>query len=206
VKIFEGRGRMKLLLAVAIAVFAVFQQVHGAATDLTGANFESSLEGKGSLVMFYAPWCGHCKAMKPAFDEVGGVYNGPDSQVVLAKVDCTVETDLCSKYGVTGYPTLKTFDATTGLTEGKPYNGGRDVSTLKTFVEENLKPKCSPKNQDGCTDKEKGFIAKVQSLSKAELEEQVSRLDKMKGSSMAPDLKKWVHQRLAILKELVAVA
>jgi len=173
---------------------------------LTGATFKSALEGKGSLVMFYAPWCGHCKAMKPAFDEVGGLFNGQDSPVVIGKVDCTVETDLCSKYGVSGYPTLQYFDAASGLDAGKPYSGGRDVPGLKSFVEETLKPKCSAKNPEGCSEKEKGFLAKVQSLAKSELEEQIARLDKMKGSSMAPELKQWLHQRLAILKELFAVA
>ena len=144
--------------------------------------------------------------MKPALEEVGGMFNGPDSSVVIGKVDCTVETDLCSKHGVSGYPTVKSFDSTTGLDSGKAYNGGRDVSSLKTFVEENLKAKCSVKEQDGCSEKEKGFIAKVKDAAKNELEEQLARLEKMKASSMAPDLKKWVFQRIAILKELVTAA
>lgn len=122
--------------------------------------------------------------------------------MVLAIVECPEHSELCQKHGVSGYPTFKVFDSTTGLENGKPYNGGRDVNAFKTFVEENLKPKCSVKEQDGCTDKEKTFIAKMQGTAKAELEEQIVRLDKMKGSSMAPENKKWLFQRLAILKEL----
>lgn len=139
--------------------------------------------------------------MKPALEEVGTVYNAPDSSVVVAKVDCTVETDLCSKHDVSGYPTIKIFDAESGE-KGKPYNGGRDVNALKTFIDENLKTKCSVKAQDGCTEKEKGFITKTKDLAKKEVEDQLARLEKMKGSSMAPELKKWLHQRIAILKEL----
>jgi protein disulfide-isomerase A6 len=199
---------MKQFIAIAIAALALFQgQVNGlgVAMDLTGKNFENELAGKNALVMFYAPWCGHCKAMKPAFDEIGGVYNGPDSSVLLGKVDCTVETELCQKFSVTGYPTVKVFDSETGMT-GKPYNGGRDLAALRKFVDENLKPKCSMQNQDGCSDKEKAFIAKITGFSKAEAEEQVERLDKMKSQSMAPDLKKWVIQRLVLLKEVAETA
>jgi hypothetical protein len=130
------------------------------------------------------------------------MFNGPDSPVAVARVDCTTEADLCSKHDVSGYPTFKVFDATTGLTKGKDYQGGRDLPSFKKYIEENLKPKCSVANQDGCSEKEKGFIGKVKGLAKKEIEDQLARLDKMKGSSMAPELKAWLHQRIAILKEL----
>jgi len=142
----------------------------------------------------------------PAFNEAAALYNGPDSSVVLAIVECPDHQDLCSKHGVSGYPTFKVFDASTGLENGKAYNGGRDVNAFKTYVEENLKPKCSVKEQGGCTDKEKTYISKMQGSKKAELEDQIARLDKMKASSMAPENKKWLFQRLAILKELAASA
>jgi protein disulfide-isomerase A6 len=189
-----------------VLLLAAIYSVNGAALDLTTAQFQSELEGKNSLIKFYAPWCGHCKALAPAFNELADLYNGKDSSVVIAKVDCTVEQDLCSKHGVTGYPTLKVFDSSTGLSEGKPYNGGRDLAALKAYVDENLKAKCSVKEQSGCSDKEKAFIEKNKSLSKKDLDEQLARLDKMKASSMAPDLKKWLIQRINILKDLVAVA
>eukprot|EP00960_Hanusia_phi_P044031 756416-Hanusia_phi.AAC.2 len=43
------------------------------------------------------------------------------------------ENELCSKYGVSGYPTIKYFP--TGDKEGKPYNGGRSLDDLKKFAE-----------------------------------------------------------------------
>jgi len=56
--------------------------------------------------MFYAPWCGHCKTLKPVFDEVATQVAG---KYVIAKVDCTVENDLCSQHNVRGYPTVAFF-------------------------------------------------------------------------------------------------
>lgn len=42
------------------------------------------------LVEFYAPWCGHCKQMAPAYSELGRKYNIDGSLVKIAKVDATV--------------------------------------------------------------------------------------------------------------------
>lgn len=155
---------------------------------------------------FKAPWCGHCKSMTPAFDELGAVYNGPASSTLIAYVDCTVETDLCGKYEVQGYPTLKVFTQETGLAKGKPYEGGRDAASLKKYVEENFISKCAVSTSEGCTDKEKAFISKMKSSSKTELTEQLARLDKMKSLAMSSELKQWVLQRITILTELSKVA
>ncbi len=53
-------------------------------------NFESALSSADTaLVMFFAPWCGHCKRAKPEFSSAGDLLAN-DKKKVLAAVDCTV--------------------------------------------------------------------------------------------------------------------
>jgi len=140
--------------------------------------------------------------MKPAWDQLGDEY-AASSSVIVADVDCTVEQDLCSDYDVRGYPTIKYFTAETAE-KGDDYQGGRDFAALKEFVSESLEVKCLLDNTEGCSDKEKDFMAKWKDKPKADATAQLERLTKMMGGSMAPDLKKWVAQRVGILKQLTA--
>ncbi|KAH9256412.1 hypothetical protein BASA81_005326 [Batrachochytrium salamandrivorans] len=140
--------------------------------------------------------------MTPAFDEVADLFNDGPSGAQLAFVDCTVQDQLCQKYGVTGYPTLKVF--TSEFPEGQAYSGGRDVKALKTYAEENLASvKCTPKDSGAnCDEKEKTFLDKFSALGKDAVNKELARLDALKSGSMSPDLKKWLFKRIAILKEL----
>ena len=60
-------------------------------------------DGGGALVMFYAPWCGHCTAAKPEFARASTVLadndgdgNGDGSMASkLAAVDCTLNNEVC---------------------------------------------------------------------------------------------------------------
>ena len=138
--------------------------------------------------------------MKPAWDKLGDEY-AASSSVVVADVDCTVEQDLCQKYDVKGYPTIKYFTADSPAT-GSDYQGGRDFDSLKSFVSDTLEVKCLLDNLEGCSDKEKDFMEKWKAKEKVEAAAQLDRLNKMVGGTMAPDLKKWVAQRVNILKQL----
>ena len=61
------------------------------------------------LVMFYAPWCHHCKQMTPEFSRVATTLKTRTPPIPLAKLDCTVHTNMAEKYEVSVYPTLKLF-------------------------------------------------------------------------------------------------
>jgi len=73
--------------------------------SLTAANFDAELEKKPLAVKFFAPWCGHCKRLAPTWVEFAEA--NPDSPFVVAEVDCTAQKELCNKYEVHGYPTIK---------------------------------------------------------------------------------------------------
>ena len=58
---------------------------------------------------------------------------------------------------VSGYPTIKYFTGETDA-KGDSYSGGRDLESLKKFVEEKLERKCDPSDPTTCSEKEQKFI------------------------------------------------
>ena len=53
--------------------------------------------------------CGHCKRLAPEYEKAATALAADDPAIPLAKVDCPANSGQCSKFGVTGYPTLKIF-------------------------------------------------------------------------------------------------
>lgn len=138
--------------------------------------------------------------MKPAWDQLGDEY-ADSSSVVIGDADCTASGEsLCQDVGVQGYPTIKYYKD--GSSEGEDYQGGRDYDSLKKFVSEELEVLCDVGTGAECTDKENAYIAKMKAKDADDIKKQLERLNKMKASSMKAELKKWLNQRLRILKHL----
>ena len=77
---------------------------------LTKDNFEEFLKAHPMVfVKFYAPWCGHCQSMAPAYSAIAERMKDLDNGVPIAKVDATVESELGEKFGIEGFPTIKLF-------------------------------------------------------------------------------------------------
>eukprot|EP00930_Biecheleria_cincta_P003024 TRINITY_DN103966_c0_g1_i1.p1 TRINITY_DN103966_c0_g1~~TRINITY_DN103966_c0_g1_i1.p1 ORF type:complete len:221 (-),score=38.94 TRINITY_DN103966_c0_g1_i1:52-714(-) len=97
---------------------------------LTDKNFEE-LVGRGEglpwAVKFYAPWCGHCKYLKPTWEKLAENLKG---KVQVGTLDATESPWISDQFGVDGFPTLKMISA------GKQYSFSdkRNLETLEAWA------------------------------------------------------------------------
>jgi len=119
---------LRCLVLSLVAVCAMGEAVE----TLSRANFDARVKSDIILVKFYAPWCGHCKAMAPAYEEAAQKLSQRSPPIPLAKVDATVEPDITQAQGVRGYPTLKIFRK--GI--ASDYAGPRDAEGIVKHMTE----------------------------------------------------------------------
>lgn len=168
-------------VAVAVVVFASVASAEEACAngvvELTPDNIETYVGGsKPAMVMFYAPWCGHCKKLKPDWEKLGEAADC--NKVTIARIDCDNQEHamICQGYEVQGYPTLKGFPE--GDDEGEDYESGRDLASLQAYVSDDLtKPMCSVGHEDVCDDAQLELLTEFAKMSQDALVEEKSKLE-----------------------------
>lgn len=121
-----------LIIASALPAAHALYGSGGAVLSVSSATFRSEVLQSDSLVLveFYAPWCGHCKALAPEWTKAAEALKGV---VKLVAADCDADSALAQEYSIQGFPTIKAF---AGGKEIEKYEGQR---TAKAIVDYGLK-------------------------------------------------------------------
>jgi thioredoxin 1 len=101
---------------------------------ITDATFELEVLQSQTpvLVDYWAEWCGPCKMIAPALDQIASEYAG---RLKVAKLNIDENQSTPPKYGIRGIPTLMLFK--NGNLEATKV-GALSKSQLAAFIDSNI--------------------------------------------------------------------
>ena len=104
-----------------------------AAMNMNQEQFKQLIrEEKPVLVDFWAPWCGYCRRIGPAYEKIGEEY--ADS-LAVGKINIDEEPQLIERFGIDTIPTLMLFKS--GEVIGSVVAPGSKAA-IETFIRETL--------------------------------------------------------------------
>ncbi|KAI5923955.1 thioredoxin-domain-containing protein [Camillea tinctor] len=122
--------------------------------QVTAKNYDQLIAKSNhtSIVEFYAPWCGHCQNLKPAYEKAAKNLDGL-AKVAAVNCDDDENKPLCGAMGVQGFPTLKT------VRPQSTKNGKRGSG--KPVVEDYQGPRTAKAIVDAVVDKINNHVRRV---------------------------------------------
>ena len=106
---------------------------NGPLVQVVGKTFDEIVMDptKDVFVKFYAPWCGHCKSLAPAWEQLAQDMS-EYKDMVIAKFDAT--TNEAIGVNIKSYPTIMLYPR--DFKEGIKYEGDRDLEMFKTYLKD----------------------------------------------------------------------
>jgi thiol-disulfide isomerase/thioredoxin len=138
-----------IIVATVILLVVVFYVVYSKKSDsFVGDEFpgkesfldngDKSVDTKGEkkIVLFYAPWCPHCKSMMDGDKSAWQAFskrNKGRNNLVIDQINCDEKPEVATQYGIGGFPTIILFKDNKTYT----YDGDRTLESLEKFVTDN---------------------------------------------------------------------
>lgn len=135
------RGILVISLALLSLSAATADDTVEKVLTLDHSNFTDVVSKHSFIVVeFYAPWCGHCKALAPEYEKAASTLSSHDPPIVLAKVDANEEAnrDLATEFKIQGFPTIKILrDGGKTIQE---YKGPREADGIVDYLKKQVGP------------------------------------------------------------------
>ena len=153
---YYSRSMIKNIVVSLFILLLFICEANG--VQLTNENFEAETAGKAAFILFYLTDSKPNVTIRSSWDELSKYFlDSPD--IVIGQVDCTRDDDgkrdkLCDYLGIVLYPNMRYGNPW----EFKEYKDGRDFESLKGFVLEHVKLRCSPSNMELCNEGERERI------------------------------------------------
>jgi len=134
----------KVVLALALVACVTFaaeevekkkEEAPSDVIDLNSVSYNKFIkDNKLCVVLFYAPWCGHCKMFKPEYERIATALK--EKGIPAGRIDGDAEGEISGELGLEGFPTIFAY------VDGKPvkYDGPRKKDGVLAFLERAKKP------------------------------------------------------------------
>jgi len=96
--------------------------------SLTDAGFQAAIAQGVTLVDFWAPWCGPCKALSPVLEKVAAELEG---RARIVKMDIDANPETAASLGIMSIPALVLFKDGTRLDQ----RGSQSAAQIKALIE-----------------------------------------------------------------------
>ncbi len=105
---------------------------------VVGDTFEEEVikNNKDIVVLFYSPWCYHCKALLPKYEEVAKILKPKNKNLILTKINAIDnEVESIDNYD---FPQIKLYPGNKKDNPPIDYNGDKSVDDIIKFIKNNV--------------------------------------------------------------------
>ena len=123
---------------------------------IVGTTFEKEVinNDKDIMIIFYAPWCNHCKEFMPKYEEAAKRLKEND-KLIFAKIDGSANE--VESIAISGFPTLFFFPGNKKNEKPIQYNGKRTTEDLIKFIKNHSANKIIEKIEEEKEEEEEQF-------------------------------------------------
>ena len=105
---------------------------------VVGDTFEEEVikNNKDIVVLFYSPWCYHCKALLPKYEEVAKILKPKNKNLILTKINAIDnEVESIDNYD---FPQIKLYPGNKKDNPPIDYNGDKSIDDIIKFIKNNV--------------------------------------------------------------------